>query len=161
MAGKKDDKDSHTGQIAVNRRARHEYFIDERYEAGLVLMGWEVKAMRAGRAQLAEGYVFIKNDEAYLTGAHITPLNSASTHVIADPVRTRKLLLNRKELDHLVGAVERKGATMVPLSLYWKDGRAKLELGLARGKKAHDKRESEKDKDWQREKARALRARNR
>ena len=161
MAAKKDDKDSHTGTIAVNRRARHEYFIDERYEAGLVLMGWEVKAMRAGRAQLAEGYVFIKNDEAFLTGAHITPLNSASTHVIADPVRTRKLLLTRKELDHLVGAVDRKGATMVPLSLYWKDGRAKLELGLARGKKQHDKRESEKDRDWEREKSRALRARNR
>ncbi|MEI6459460.1 MAG: SsrA-binding protein SmpB [Pseudomonadota bacterium] len=157
----KEDKDASAGTIALNRRARHEYFIDERYEAGLMLMGWEVKAMRAGRAQLAEGYVFIRNEEAFLHGAHITPLNSASTHVIADPIRTRKLLLNRKELDHLVGAVERKGFTLVPLSLYWKDGRAKLEVGLARGKKQHDKRDTEKDRDWAREKSRALRARNR
>ena len=157
----KEDKDASAGTIALNRRARHEYFIDERYEAGLMLMGWEVKAMRAGRAQLAEGYVFIRNEEAFLHGAHITPLNSASTHVIADPIRTRKLLLNRKELDHLVGAVERKGFTLVPLSLYWKDGRAKLEGGLARGKKQHDKRDTEKDRDWAREKSRALRARNR
>ncbi len=157
----KENKDASAGTIALNRRARHEYFIDERYEAGLMLMGWEVKAMRAGRAQLAEGYVFIRNEEAFLHGAHITPLNSASTHVIADPIRTRKLLLNRKELDHLVGAVERKGFTLVPLSLYWKDGRAKLEVGLARGKKQHDKRDTEKDRDWAREKSRALRARNR
>ncbi|MBS0395600.1 MAG: SsrA-binding protein SmpB [Proteobacteria bacterium] len=155
------DKDSHEGTIAVNRRARHDYFIDERYEAGLVLKGWEVKALRAGRLQLAEGYVIVKDDEAWLLGAHITPLNSASTHVVADPTRTRKLLLKRRELDHLVGAVERKGFTLVPLAMYWKHGRAKLEVGLARGKKAHDKRATERERDWQREKAQTLRARNR
>jgi len=155
------DKDSHAGTIAVNRRARHDYFIEERYEAGLALMGWEVKALRAGRLQLAEGYVLMKGDEAWLLGSHITPLNSASTHVVADPTRTRKLLLKRREIDHLVGAVERKGYTLVPLAMYWKDGRAKLEIALARGKKEHDKRASEKDRDWQREKGRALRARNR
>jgi SsrA-binding protein len=155
------DKDSHEGTIAVNRRARHDFFIDERYEAGLVLTGWEVKALRAGRLQLAEGYVIVKDDEAWLLGSHITPLNSASTHVVADPTRTRKLLLKRREIDHLVGAVERKGYTLVPLSMYWKDGRAKLEIGLAKGKKEHDKRAAEKDRDWQREKAQTLRARNR
>ena len=160
MAERKD-KDSHAGTIAVNRRARHDYFIEERYEAGLALMGWEVKALRAGRLQLAEGYVLLKDDEAWLLGSHITPLNSASTHVVADPTRTRKLLLKRREIDHLVGAVERKGYTLVPLSMYWKDGRAKLEIGLAKGKKEHDKRAAEKDRDWQREKAQTLRARNR
>jgi SsrA-binding protein len=160
MADKKD-KDTHAGTIAVNRRARHDYFIDERYEAGLALLGWEVKALRAGRLQLAEGYVLMKGDEAWLLGSHITPLTSASTHVVADPTRTRKLLLNRREIDHLVGAVERKGFTLVPLSMYWKNGRAKLEIGLARGKKEHDKRAAEKDRDWQREKAQTLRARNR
>jgi SsrA-binding protein len=162
MAGKKDkEKDQHTGSIAQNRRARHDYFIDERYEAGLVLKGWEVKALRAGRLQLNEGYVMMKGDEAWLLGSHITPLNSASTHVVADPTRTRKLLLKRREIDHLVGAVERKGFALVPLSMYWKDGLAKLEVGLARGKKEHDKRNTEKDRDWQRDKARVLRARNR
>ena len=145
--------------IAENRKARHEYFIEERYEAGLSLQGWEVKAMRAGRAQLAEAYVYIRKGEAFLTGAHISPLNSASTHVVADPVRTRKLLLNRAELDRLVGAVEREGYTLVPLELYWKDGRAKLRVGLARGKKQHDKRATEKDRDWQRHKGRVLRGR--
>ena len=160
MADKKD-KDSHEGTIALNRRARHDFFIDERYEAGIALMGWEVKALRAGRLQLAEGYVLLKDDEAFLFGSHITPLNSASTHVVADPTRTRKLLLKRREIDHLVGAVERKGFTIVPLAMYWKNGRAKLEIGLARGKKEHDKRASKKDRDWQREKAQTLRARNR
>ena len=155
------DKDTHAGTIALNRRARHEFFIDERYEAGLALLGWEVKSLRAGRLQLAEGYVLLKDDEAFLLGSHIAPLNSASTHVIADPTRTRKLLLKRRQIDHLVGAVERKGYTLIPLAMYWKDGRAKLEIGLARGKKQHDKRASEKDRDWQREKGRALRARNR
>ncbi|MFO0333707.1 MAG: SsrA-binding protein SmpB [Pseudomonadota bacterium] len=155
------DKDSNTGTIAQNRRARHDYFIDERYEAGLALKGWEVKALRAGRLQLNEGYVLMKGDEAWLLGSHISPLNSASTHVIADPTRTRKLLLKRREIDHLVGAVERKGYALVPLSMYWKDGRAKLEIGLARGKKQHDKRETEKTRAWARDKARVLRARNR
>jgi SsrA-binding protein len=155
------DKDAGTGTIAQNRRARHDYFIDERYEAGLALMGWEVKSLRAGRLQLNEGFVLMKGKEAWLHDAHISPLNSASTHVIADPTRTRKLLLKRRELDHLVGAVERKGYTLIPLSMYWKDGRAKLELGLARGKQQHDKRATEKDRDWQRDKARVMRARNR
>jgi SsrA-binding protein len=155
------DKDTHEGTIALNRKARHDYFIDERYEAGLALMGWEVKSLRAGKLQLAEGYVLLKNDEAWLLGSHISPLNSASTHVVADPTRTRKLLLKRREIDHLVGAVDRKGYTIVPLAMYWKAGRAKLEIGLARGKKEHDKRASEKDRDWQREKGRTLRARNR
>ena len=160
MADRKD-KDTHAGTIAVNRRARHDYFVDERYEAGLALLGWEVKALRAGRLQLAEGYVLMKGDEAWLLGSHITPLTSASTHVVADPTRTRKLLMKRREIDHLVGAVERKGYTLVPLAMYWKNGRAKLEIGLARGKKEHDKRAAEKDRDWQREKAQTLRARNR
>jgi SsrA-binding protein len=143
--------------IAENRRARYEYFIEERLEAGLVLEGWEVKAMRAGRAQLAEAYVYIRGDEAFLIGAHIAPLRTASTHKIPDPVRTRKLLLKRSELDHLIGAVERRGYTLVPLELYWKHGRAKLQLGLAKGKKQHDKRATEKDRDWARDKARLLR----
>jgi SsrA-binding protein len=155
------DKDEHTGTIAQNRKARHDYFIDERYEAGLALKGWEVKALRAGRLQLNEGYVLMKGDEAWLFGSHITPLNSASTHVVPDPTRTRKLLLKRREIDHLVGAVERKGYALIPLSMYWKDGRAKLEIGLGRGKKQHDKRETEKNRDWQRDKARVMRARNR
>jgi SsrA-binding protein len=144
-------------RIAENRRARHDYFIEDRFEAGLVLEGWEVKAMRAGRAQLAEAYVYVRNGEAFMTGAHISPLGTASTHKVADPVRTRKLLLNRRELDRLVGAVERKGYTIVPLELYWKDGRAKLQIGLAKGKAQHDKRTTEKDRDWERNKARLLR----
>ena len=127
----------------------------------MVLSGWEVKSLRAGRVQLAEAYVVIKNEEGWLLGAHLTPLNSASTHVIATPTRNRKLLMKRRELDHLVGAVDRKGYTLVPLSLYWKDGRAKLELGLAKGKAEHDKRATEKDKDWKREKSRVLKDRNR
>jgi SsrA-binding protein len=145
--------------IAENRKARHEYFIEDRYEAGLELAGWEVKSLRAGRAQLAEAYVFVRNGEVFLTGAHISPLNSASTHVTADPTRTRKLLLNRSEIDRLVGAVERAGYTLVPLELFWKNGRAKLRIGLAKGKKQHDKRATEKERDWARDKARVLRLR--
>jgi SsrA-binding protein len=155
------DKEANARTIALNRRARHDYHIDERYEAGVALMGWEVKALRAGRLQLSEGYVLMKGNEAWLLGSHIAPLNSASTHVIADPTRTRKLLLNRREIDHLTGAVERKGFALIPLAMYWKNGRAKLEIGLGRGKKEHDKRAAEKDRDWQREKSRTLRARNR
>jgi SsrA-binding protein len=143
--------------IAENRRARFDYFIEDRFEAGLALQGWEVKAMRAGRAQLTEAYVYVRNEEAFLFGAHISPLKTTSTHVVADPVRTRKLLLNRSELSRLIGAVERKGYTIVPLDLHWKGGRAKLEMGLAKGKKQHDKRATEKDRDWQRDKARLLR----
>jgi SsrA-binding protein len=143
--------------IAENRRARFEYFIEERYEAGLELAGWEVKSMRAGRAQLADGYVFLRGGEACLTGAHLSPLRTTSTHVLPDPTRTRKLLLHRSQLQGLIGAVERRGYTLVPLELYWKNGRAKLQIGLAKGKKQHDKRAVEKDRDWQRDKARALR----
>jgi SsrA-binding protein len=144
--------------IAENRKARHEYFIEERLEAGVALQGWEVKALRAGRAQLAESYVVVSHGEVFLVGAHITPLVSASTHVVATPTRQRKLLLNRAEIDRLVGAVERSGYTLIPLELYWKNGRAKLRIGLAKGKKQHDKRATEKERDWQRDKARLLRA---
>ena len=143
--------------IAENRRARFDYFIEERLEAGLALEGWEVKAMRAGRAQLTEAYVYIRGDEAFLIGAHIAPLKTASTHKVSDPVRTRKLLLKRSELDHLIGAVERRGFTLVPLDLHWERGRAKLQLGLAKGKKQHDKRATAKERDWARDKARLLR----
>ena len=150
-----DDK-TKPGTIALNKKARHEYFIDERYEAGIALQGWEVKALRAGRLQLKEGYVLLKDGEAYLFGAHISPLSTTSTHVIADPTRSRKLLMHRRQIDSLVGAVERKGHTIVPLAMYWKNGKAKLEIGLARGKKQHDKRADSRDRDWQREKGRLL-----
>jgi len=142
--------------IAENRKARFDYFIEERLEAGLALQGWEVKALRAGRANLTEAYVYLRGGEAFLIGAHVTPLNTTSTHVHADPTRTRKLLLSRSELDHLVGAVERRGYTIVPLDLHWSRGRAKLAIGLAKGKKQHDKRATEKDRDWQREKQRMM-----
>ncbi len=159
MAAPSKDKSKETPAIALNKRARHDYFILENFEAGLALQGWEVKSLRAGKAQITEGYVLVKNGEAWLIGAHISPLKTTSTHVIADPTRTRKLLLHRRELDRLVGAVERKGHTVVPLKLYWKNGKVKLEVGLAKGKQAHDKRASEKDRDWQREKARLMRGR--
>lgn len=147
--------------IAENRKARHEYFIEETYEAGLSLLGWEVKSLRAGRVQLKEAYVFVKDAEAFLFGAHVSALPTASTHVIPDPIRTRKLLLNRSELNRLIGAVERRGYTLVPLEMYWKNGRAKLRIGLAKGKKEHDKRATEKDRDWQREKSRLMKHRAR
>ncbi len=142
--------------IAQNRQATHEYFIEARYEAGLVLEGWEVKSLRAGRVQLKESYVTIKKGEAWLSGAHISALASASTHVNPDAIRMKKLLLHRHELNKLIGSVERKGYTIVPLSMYWKSGRAKIEIGLAKGKQLHDKRASAKDKDWEREKARIM-----
>jgi SsrA-binding protein len=142
--------------IIDNRKARFEYFIEDSYEAGMQLQGWEVKSLRAGRAQLKEAYVFIKNGEAFLYGAHISALPTASTHVIPDPIRTRKLLLNRAELDGLESAVDRKGYTLIPLELYWKLGRAKLKIGLAKGKADHDKRATEKDRDWKREKSRLM-----
>ena len=156
MSTKTQKNKSATRTIAENRKARHDFFIEEDFEAGIALEGWEVKSLRAGRANLTESYAILKNGEAWLLGAHISPLASASTHVHADPVRTRKLLLHRRELDRLVGAVERKGYTLVPLSLYWQRGRTKLKLGLAKGKKQHDKRAAEKDRDWQRQKARIL-----
>jgi SsrA-binding protein len=159
MASPSKDKSHHDNSIAQNKRARFDYFIEEKFEAGMALQGWEVKSLRAGKAQITEGYVLIKDGEAFLIGAHITPLRTVSTHVVADPTRTRKLLLNRKELDGLIGAVERKGYTVVPLELYWKNGNVKLAIGLAKGKQAHDKRHTEKDRDWQREKSRLMRRR--
>ena len=152
----KKSKQSNSPVIAVNRKARHDYFIEDKFEAGLVLEGWEAKSLRAGRAQLTESYVHLRNGEAYLIGAHFSPLNTASTHTKADPTRSRKLLLQRHELDRLVGAVERKGFALVPLNLHWSKGRAKLEIGLAKGKKQHDKRAANKDRDWQRQKERIL-----
>jgi SsrA-binding protein len=146
-------------QIAQNRKARHDYFIEARYEAGLALTGWEVKSLRAGRTQLKEGYVVIEGGEAFLVGAHFSPLTSASTHVRPDPTRARKLLLHREEINKLIGAVERRGYTLVPLSLYWKKGRAKLEVGLARGKQLHDKRADLKARESEREMERALKSR--
>ncbi|TVQ94015.1 MAG: SsrA-binding protein SmpB [Chromatiaceae bacterium] len=145
--------------IALNKQASHEYHIEQRFEGGLSLQGWEVKSMRAGRAQLKESYVKILRGEAFLIGAHIAPLASASTHVDPDPTRTRKLLLKRAELNRLIGQTERAGYTLVPIALYWKHGRAKLEIGLAKGKKLHDKRASERDRDWQREKERLFKQR--
>ncbi len=156
MAAKQKKTGAGSATIAVNRKARFDYFIEENIEAGLVLEGWEVKALRAGKAQIAEAYVLLRGGEAWLFGALITPLLSASTHVRADPTRTRKLLLARNEIDRLVGAVERAGYTLVPLSLYWKRGRAKVDIGLAKGKKQHDKRATIKARDWEREKARVL-----
>lgn len=157
---KADSKAGASRSIAVNKKARHDYFIEEKFEAGLALEGWEVKSLRAGRAQVTESYVHLRDGEAWLLGAHITPLNTASTHVQADPTRTRKLLLHRHELDRLVGAVERKGFTLVPLDLHWSRGRAKIEIGLAKGKKQHDKRATKKERDWQRQKARILKSTN-
>jgi SsrA-binding protein len=142
--------------IAVNRKARHDYFIEESFEAGLALEGWEVKSLREGRAQLTEAYVYVQNGEAFLLGAHFSPLRTASTHVNTDPTRTRKLLLQRRELDRLIGAVDRKGYALVPLDLHWTRGRVKLNVGLARGKKQHDKRAADKDRDWARQKERIL-----
>ena len=137
--------------IVDNKKAFHDYFIEERYEAGMVLHGWEVKAIRAGRVQLKEAYVIVRQGEVFLFGAHISPLPTASTHVNPDPVRTRKLLLNGEEIKKLIGKVERAGYTLVPLNLHYTKGRIKCEIGLAKGKKQHDKRESEKQRDWQRE----------
>ncbi|EDY85906.1 SsrA-binding protein [gamma proteobacterium HTCC5015] len=139
-----------------NKKARHDYSIEQNIEAGLVLEGWEVKSLRAGKAQLVDSHVIIKQGEAYLIGAHITPLPTASTHVNTDPTRIRKLLLHNRELAHLIGSVDRKGYTLVALAMYWKKGKIKLDLGLAKGKKLHDKRASDKQRDWQREKARLL-----
>jgi SsrA-binding protein len=152
---KKTEQPTKAG-IAENRKARFDYYIEDHYEAGIALQGWEVKSLRAGRAQLKEAYVFIKNGEAFLYGAHVSALPTASTHFVPDPTRTRKLLLNRKELDDMANAVERKGYTMVPLELYWKKGNAKLKVGIAKGKQDHDKRDTAKDRDWQREKSRVL-----
>ena len=145
--------------IVENKKAFHDYFIEERVEAGLALVGWEVKAIRAGRVHIKEAYVVIKNGELVLIGAHITPLITASTHVNADPTRTRKLLMHREEINRLVGKVERAGYTLAPLDLHYKNGRVKIEVGLAKGKKQHDKRDTIKDREWAREQQRLLRNR--
>jgi SsrA-binding protein len=145
--------------IVDNRKAYHDYFIEEKFEAGLALEGWEVKSIRANRAHLKEAYVVVKGGEILLIGAHVTPLVSASTHVRPDPTRTRKLLLHRKEIDRLAGQVERAGYTLVPLNLHYSRGRVKLDFGLAKGKKQHDKREAQKERDWNRERQRLLRNR--
>lgn len=143
--------------IARSKRARFEYHLEDRFEAGIELRGWEVKALRAGRVQFGESYVLIKDGEAFLIGCLITPLVSASSHVDADPARTRRLLLHRRELNRLIGMVERSGYTLVPTAMYWKRGRVKVEIALARGKKVHDKRRDQKERDWARQKARIMR----
>ncbi|MGH8511878.1 MAG: SsrA-binding protein SmpB [Gammaproteobacteria bacterium] len=145
--------------ITLNKKVKHDYSIEERFEGGLVLEGWEVKSLRAGRIQIRDSYVLLKNAEAWLFGALITPLPTASRHTHPDPQRTRKVLLNRAEINRLIGAVERKGYTAVATAMYWKRGRAKLEIGLAKGKKEHDKRAAERDRDWRREQERVLKAR--
>jgi SsrA-binding protein len=144
-------------RLAENRKASHDYFIEERYEAGLALMGWDVKAIRAGRSQLKEAYVVVRSGEVFLIGCHISPLTSASTHVLPDPTRTRKLLLHAEEISTLIGKVDRAGYTLVPLDLHLTRGRVKLAIGLAKGKKQHDKRASEKDREWERQKQRLMR----
>ena len=143
--------------ITVNKKAFHDYFIEERFEAGIALEGWEVKAIRAGRANIKESYVVVRGGEVFLFGMHITPLAEASTHVKPDPIRTRKLLLHAHQINKLIGLVERAGYTLLPVDLHFLRGRIKAEIGLAKGKKQHDKREAEKDRDWNREKARLMR----
>ena len=142
--------------IVQNKKAFHDYFIEERFEAGIALEGWEVKAIRAGRVQLKEAYVIVSHGELFLIGCHVSPLPAASTHFVPDPTRTRKLLLHAEETRRLIGAVERAGYTLVPLDLHWTHGRAKLEVGLAKGKKQHDKREAEKQREWERDKQRLM-----
>jgi len=146
--------------IVQNKKAFHDYFIEERFEAGIALRGWEAKAIRAGRAQIKEAYVIIQGGEIFLIGAHISPLPAASTHAPPDPTRTRKLLLHAGEIEQLIGSVERAGYALVPLDLHYKDGRVKLTIGLAKGKKQHDKRATEKEKEWRRQQQRLLRVKS-
>ncbi|MFM1911171.1 MAG: trans-translation protein [Pseudomonadota bacterium] len=146
--------------IAQNKKAFHDYFIEEKYEAGIVLEGWEVKAIRDNRANIKEAYVIIQHGEVYLIGCHVTPLGAASTHIRPDAIRTRKLLLHNEEIAKLIGKVERAGYTLVPLDLHFKDGRVKVQIGLAKGKKQYDKRDAEKERDWERERGRIVRAHN-
>ena len=153
---KKPSNQSGTGTIALNKKARHDFTIEGKFEAGIALEGWEVKSLRAGRVQIRDSYVYLKNGEAFMIGALITPLPTASTHIQPDAKRTRKLLLNRRELNQLVGKVERQGYTIVPLAMYWKSNRVKVEIGLAKGKQTHDKRAAERDREWGREKQRIL-----
>ena len=157
MGGKSKKKKAAGGNtIVLNRKARHEFTIEEKFEAGIVLEGWEVKALRAGRVNIAESYVTVKNGEAFIFNCTINPLQTASTHISPEPKRTRKLLLNRVEINKLIGLIERKGYTLVALAMYWKKGRAKLEIGVAKGKKLHDKRAAEKEKDWKRDQERVM-----
>ena len=154
MSKKKTPSTDNT--IVLNKKARHDYFIEDTYEVGIVLEGWEVKSLRAKSIQVKESYIILKAGEAWLQGAHISPLPTASTHIKPDPVRPRKLLLHRTEIDRMIGAVERKGYTIVPVKLYWIRGRAKVQVGVAKGKQQHDKRNTEKDRDWDRQKSRIL-----
>ncbi len=155
MAANKKSKQS-DNTIAQNKKARFEFFVEETFEAGLVLQGWEVKSLRGGKAQLSDSYVLVRDGEAWLANALITPLKTASTHIVPAPQRDRKLLLNKSELNKLIGSVERKGYTLIPLSMYWMRGLAKVKIALAKGKQSHDKRATIKDRDWQRDKARIL-----
>ncbi|HEB58769.1 MAG TPA: SsrA-binding protein SmpB [Gammaproteobacteria bacterium] len=156
MGKKKSARTANSSTIILNRKARHDYQLGEKFEAGLVLEGWEVKSLRANKVQIRDAYILLKDGEAWLLGAVITPLATASTHIKPDPQRTRKLLLNRQELNQLLGATERKGYTLIPTAMYWKRGRAKLEIALAKGKQQHDKRATEKDRDWQRDRQRIM-----
>lgn len=159
---KKGAKDkANSGTIALNKRARHKYHLEQKLEAGLALQGWELKSIRAGRANIGESYAVVRGGELFLFGAQITPLISASTHVVADDRRTRKLLLHRSEIDTLIGKVQRDGYTLIPTALYWKGNKVKAELALAKGKQDHDKREASKERDWAREKQRLMRRHNR
>ncbi|MCU4676729.1 SsrA-binding protein SmpB [Catenovulum sp. 2E275] len=156
MAKSKKSSGNNSNLIAQNKKARHEFFLEDKFEAGMELQGWEVKSIREGKVNISECYVIIQNNEAYLVGSRITPLNSASTHVIADPVRPRKLLLSRREIDKLIGARDREGFSIVASRMYWKRCWVKLEIHLAKGKKSHDKRDDIKDKDWARQKERMM-----
>ena len=167
MTNAKRDKDTGSAKkdaghktIALNKRARHDYSLEDRYEAGLVLQGWEAKALRAGRIAFSDSYAMIIKGELFLIGTQITPLPTASTHVIADDRRTRKLLLHEREIAKLIGAVEREGYTLIPTAMYWKSGRVKLEIALAKGKQSHDKRAALKERDWNRDKQRVMRKHN-
>ena len=159
MSGKTSKPKQQQSSIAQNRKARHEFSIEDTFEAGLVLEGWEVKSARAGKVQLSDAYVQFKNGEGFLFGALINPLPSASTHVTPEPGRYRKLLMHRNELDRMMGAIERKGMTAVALAIYWKNGRIKAQIGLARGKKQHDKRDTERERDWERDRQRIMKGR--
>jgi len=158
MGKKKTKKGTPSSTIVLNKKAGHDFILEERFEAGLALEGWEAKALRAGKVQIRDSYILLKNSEAFLFGAVITPLQTASTHINPDPQRSRKLLLHRQELNKLIGAVERKGYSIVPTAMYWKRGRAKIEIALAKGKKQHDKRATEKNRDWQRDKQRIMKS---
>ena len=144
--------------IALNRKARHDFSIEDNFEAGIVLEGWELKSIREGRVQISESYIVVHKNELLWFGGQITPLLSASTHIKPDPTRSRKLLMHRREIDRLIGQIERKGYTLLPLALYWKHGRVKMDVGIAKGKKAHDKRAADKERDWDREKQRTMKS---